>query len=86
MTRVSAIEMSVGLRSAARLLVLRGREDVVLRRESLGLDVRAGDGDLTTPAEALAQINLDPVCLACEKESATGRGVLLNQHTCVEID
>jgi hypothetical protein len=83
---VSAVEMSVGLRSAARLLVLRGREDVGLRRESVARDRPLDEHKPTTAMDALDQINNDPLCLACEKESSTGRGVLLTSHTCVLID
>ncbi len=86
MTTVSIVEMSVGLRPAARLLVLRGRDDVALRRESVARDVTFGEDELTTPADALDRINNDPLCLACEKETATGLGLLLTVHTCVEID
>ena len=86
MTTVSGVEMSVGLRSAARLLVLRGRDDVGLRRESVARDRPVDGHELTTATAALDQINDDPLCLACEKESSTGRGVLLTSHTCVQID
>ena len=83
---VSHIELSVGLRSAARLLVLRGRADLALRRESVARVTPFGDHALTTAADAMDRINRDPLCLACEKESSTGRGVLLTSHTCVVID
>jgi len=85
-TTVSGVEMSVGLRSAARLLVLRGREDLALRRESVARGAPCGDDELTTAADALDRINNDPLCLACEEESATRLGVLLTMHTCIEID
>ena len=86
MTTVSGVAMSVGLRSAARLLVLRGREDLALRREAVARGAPFGGNELTTAADALDRINNDPLCLACEEESATRLGVLLPLHTCVQID
>ncbi len=86
MTTVSVVEMSVGLRPAARLLLLRGRDDVALRRESVARHLTFGEDELSTPAEALDRINNDPLCLACEKETTTGLGVLLTVHTCIDID
>jgi hypothetical protein len=83
---VSDVELSVGLRSAARLMVLRGREDLALRRETMARVAPFADNQLTTTADAMDCINRDPLCLACEKESSTGRGVLLTSHTCVLID
>jgi len=81
-TTVSALELTVGLRSAARLLVLRGRVDVARRREFFVEAAPLGNLDLPLPEETLSQINDDPLCLACEKETATGVGVLLTMHSC----
>ena len=82
MTTVSAIELTVGLRSAARLLVLRGRVDIAQRRESFARAASFCDLALTLPEETLNQINDDPLCLACDAEAATGRGVLITMHSC----
>ena len=79
---VSAIELTVGLRSAARLLVLRARVDVAQRRESLAEAAPFVALDLPLSEATLNQINDDPLCLACEKEAATGRGVLITMHSC----
>jgi len=67
LTNVSRIELSVGLRSAARLLVLRGRDDIELRRESLAEAAAVNSCHLPGLAETLNRINADPLCLACEK-------------------
>jgi hypothetical protein len=53
---VSSLEMSVGLRSAVRLLVLRGPEDLALRRQSVANEALFGDRELTTAADALDRI------------------------------
>jgi hypothetical protein len=82
---VSHIELSVGLRSAARLMVLRGREDLALRRETVARVAPFGDDELTTAADAMDRINRDLLCLACVKEGATGTGVLPALHSCVGI-
>jgi hypothetical protein len=53
MMTVSSVEMSVGLRSAARLLVLRGRDDLALRRQSVARQIPFGDDEVTPAADAL---------------------------------
>lgn len=85
MKTLVALEMSVGVRSAARLLVLRSREDIGGRREI----VRAhapGEWTNNTLANMLREINADGLCLACEKERETRRGVLRSEHTCSEVN
>ena len=86
MTTVSVVEMSVGLRSAARLLVLRSRQDVASRRERGTQDAFLGDHNLTATADVLNEVNSDGLCLACERENATGRGVLSTQHSCADVE
>jgi hypothetical protein len=81
---VSSVEMSVGLRSAARLLVLRGRADLALRRQSVASEAPFGDQELTTAADALDRIDKHPRCPACEQNSATGPELLSTVHSCVE--
>ncbi len=84
MTRLAVVETSVGLRTAARLLVLRSREDVAGRRGLIRSDVPT-EANITI-IELLQRINADDLCLACACESATGRGLLASEHSCPEIN
>ena len=80
MSNIAAVEMSVGLRSAARLLVLRSREDVASRRECV--KQQASNAEATTVAAEVHRINNNGRCLACDAERATSNRILRTQHSC----